>query len=157
MSFDLFLQAFESGGPAQVDRNKVVSVLRRHCPDTADDFGFYLVQFPDGSDVEFSAKGLESDSEFTGCAFHVRGFSPHIIGFVFDVAKIGGMVILNAQGADTIVNPTTILTDQHQAAHVPSSLGKEAVLCSSPEHLAELLGTGFGNWKAYRDLIVGRN
>lgn len=58
MSFDLFLQRFKSGDSADVSRVKVLAALRRHSLVAADEFGFYLVDFPDGSSVEFSAKRL---------------------------------------------------------------------------------------------------
>jgi len=96
VSFDLYLQRFKSGGSAEVSRAEVLAVLRRHSQVAADRFGFYLVDFPDGSSVEFSAKGLEDEESFTGCAVLVQGFSQSIVDFVFDVAKTGDMVILNA-------------------------------------------------------------
>jgi hypothetical protein len=67
------------------------------------------------------------------------------------------MVILNAQGADTAESPLVILTSQPQEAHIPNGFGKERVFCSSPERLAELLGTGFENWQSYRDLVIERS
>jgi hypothetical protein len=157
MSFDLFLQRFDSGDSAQVDRTKVLHVLRRHCQDSCDQFGFYLVEFPDGSDVEFSARGLESSDEFAGCAFHIRDFSPSLMVFVFDVADAGDMIIFNPQGADEPNSPLAILVNESQLAHMPDDAAANPVICKSASHLGQLLGLGFEQWEDYRDAIVGRN
>lgn len=140
MSFDLFLQRFQSGDSAEVSRVEVLAALRRHSKVAADRFGFYLIDFSDGSSVEFSAKELEGDGSFTGCAFHVRGFSKSIIEFIFDVAKSGDMVVLNAQGSGDTSNPVAILSDVSQAENLPAEGLPNPVLCTSSEHLSELLG-----------------
>lgn len=157
MSFDLFLQRFESGDSAEVNRADVLTVLRKFCQQAEDRFGFYLVEFPDGSHVEFSAKGLETGSSFTGCAFHIRGFSNSIISFVYDVAVSGDMVIFNAQGSDDSAKPMTILTNESQATHLPSEVAKSPTLCNSSIQLAQLLGISFSEWEAYRDQVIGRH
>lgn len=157
MSFDLFLQRFKSGDSADVSRVNVLAALRRHSLVAADGFGFYLVDFPDGSSVEFSAKGLEGEGIFAGCAFHVRGFSQSIIEFVFDVAKSGDMVVLNPQGSGDATNPVAILTDASQAGNLPAELLPNPVLCTSSEHLSELFRGGYEHWRAYRDQVVDVN
>ena len=153
MSFDLFLQAFDTGASAPIDRASVLAVLRQHNQDSADRFGFYLVQFADGSHIEFSAKGLESGEDFTGCAFHIRGFSPAALSFIYDVATVGNMVIFNAQGSDTVSDPLVMLTAPSQLAHLPEGAGANPVLCSSAVELARLLGVGFEKWENYRDQV----
>ncbi|MBE1161773.1 hypothetical protein [Dyella acidiphila] len=155
MSFDLYLQRFKSGGSAEVSRTEVLAVLRRHTQVAADRFGFYLVDFPDGSSVEFSAKGLEDEESFTGCAFLVRGFSQSIVDFVFDVAKTGDMVILNAQGTGDASNPVAILTDTSQAKNLPTEGLPNPVICESGKHLSELLGVGYQHWREFRDQVTG--
>ncbi|MBM7129562.1 hypothetical protein [Dyella mobilis] len=157
MSFDLFLQRFDSGTSAQVDRAAVLSVLRTVCQQPEDRFGFYLVEFPDGSHVELSAKGLETDDEFTGCAFHLRGFSKSLIFFVYDIAVAGDMVIFNAQGRSEsqAEMPMTILTSADQAPHLPSAVAECFAICSSGVQLAQLLGASIEDWEGYRDRVVG--
>jgi hypothetical protein len=86
MSFDLYLERLVSGESAEVDKVAVLEQLRRHCPDREDKWGVYDVRFPDGSHVEFVAKGLESAEKFSGCAFHLRGFTPLIVEFVLFTA-----------------------------------------------------------------------
>lgn len=157
MSFDLFLERLVEGESAPVDRSRVLEVLRKHCQKAADAFGFYNVEFTDGSRVELSAKNLESDGGFTGCAFHLRSFSPLIIAFVFDVAVAGDMMIFNAQGRDTPDEPLVILVDQSQVKSLPAAIASNPVFCSSPYRLAELIGIGLGKWTEFRDTAIGKS
>ena len=155
MRFDLFLQGFKNGDASPTPSEGVLQVLRKHCRDTADRFGYYNVNFADGSSVELSASGIELDAEFRGCSLHLRQFSPPLIAFIFDLAQSGGMVILSAQGdPKNPANPIVILTDAQQASELPSGITDYPVLCQSPEHLAELLGVGFKDWVAYRDHVL---
>jgi hypothetical protein len=152
MSFDVFLQKFDAGEPAQADRELVLNVLRTHRYDGPDGFGFYVVKFPDGSDVEFSAKGLEDNTGFTDCAFHIRGMGQHLVRFIFEIAKAGDMVILPAM--DPFV---PILSRPAQIDAVPAGLAEndpKPVFCESADELQSLLSEGYGAWKKYRDQIA---
>ena len=140
MSFDLFLQRFEGGSAAHAGREDVLAVVRRHRAEPPDEFGFYVVGFSDGSSVELSAKELERDGDFLGCAFHMHDFTPLVIAFVFAVARAGDFTIVNAQGADDPESPLLILTDPAQAAHLPQGLAEHPATCESAQRLAELLG-----------------
>jgi hypothetical protein len=155
MSFDLFLQRFQLGDPAEVDKAGVIAVLRKYSQAQVDRFGFYLVVFPDGSDVEFSAQNLEYEESFTGCAFHIRGFSPPVVDFVYEIARSGDMVILNVQGRDDEDSPLAILTAASQGQHMPSDWPVTSVLCRSAEHLSELLGVGYADWEDFRNRVIG--
>jgi hypothetical protein len=156
VSFDIFLERLATGKSAPADRSSVLKVLRKHCQDSGNAFGFYNVVFSDGSHVEFSAKHLESDGDFTGCAFHLRGFTPPIIAFVFEVAVAGDMIIFNAQGRDTPGEPLAILIDQSQLTQLPAAAASNPVICSSPHRLAELLGIGIEKWTVFRDAAIGK-
>lgn len=136
MSFDVFLERFADGRPDEVNRWAVRDVLRTATYRGPDDFGFYLVAFPDGVEVEFSARGLESDESFSGCAFHIRGSGAHLMQFVFDVARAGDMVILPAMEGNPVV-----LVSEAQKADLPTdiSAGLEPILVRSPEELAAVL------------------
>lgn len=136
MSFDVFLQRFAAGKPAEVDRQAVSEALRTTTYRGPDEFGFYVVAFPDGVDVEFSARGLESDESFTGCAFHIRGSGDHLMQFVFDVARAGDMVILPAMEGNPLV-----LVSEAQRTDLPTDIvdGFEPILVRSPEELAAVL------------------
>ena len=151
MSFDLFLEHFQLGKPSQSCKVDVLDVVRQFCKTPADDFGFYYIDFADGSHVELSAKGLESGRRFTGGVFYIRGMSPEIVLFVFAFAVAGDMIIFNAQGEDTLFSPLAILTSESQRIHLPQGAAINPVLCESAHHLAKLLGVGFEKWSAYRD------
>ena len=154
MSFDLILQCFESGEPEPADRQSVLKVLQKHCKDTPDDFGYYIVNFQDGSSLEFSAKGLQSSESFTGCSFHIRGVSRELITFVYEVAVAGNMVIFNAQGTDEPHNPIALLVKSWQSTDLPEGVAANPILCNSPSHLSELIGFSFEGWKDYRDSVI---
>src|SRR5580693_5380160 len=96
MSFDVFLQRFSAGRPAQASREQVLSVLQTAKLCWPGKSSFYVVEFRDGITAEFSAKGLDGSGDFVGCAFHIRGMSPHLARFILEVAKAGDMVILPA-------------------------------------------------------------
>lgn len=119
-----------------------------------DDFGFYLVTFQDGVNVEFNASGLDGKEPFTGCAFHIRGFSPDLVRFIWDIATAGDMVIFNCQGDDSPESPVLILGDSAQKDHVPEMGYQNCPVCTSAEMLAKLLGVGFKSWSDYRDKVV---
>ncbi len=156
MSFDVFLQKFSAGKSARVNREAVLAVLRTTTSDRPDDFGFYVLEFPDGGHVEFSAQGLEGSGEFTGCAFHFHGgMSPDAVRFMFDIAKTGDMIILAA------TEPfTPILSLPEQRKELPAELADNTptpVLCSSAAELESLLSGGYAGWQKYRDQVSHQN
>jgi hypothetical protein len=156
MSFDLFLQRFQEGETAPTNRDAVLEVLRRYSGAKSDKYGFYVVEFEDSSCVEFSAKGLESEAEFSGCAFHLSSFSPAVITFVYQVAVAGDFVTINAQGNGSLESPLAILVVAAQSRHLPEGLG-EPQLVDSAEALAKLLGADMAGWEAYRNNVLSRS
>lgn len=154
MSFDLFLQRFQEGESAPADRDAVKRVLRHRSQSNADTYGFYAIEFEDGSSVEFSAKGLQSDGEFSGCAFHLRSFSAAVITFVYQVAVAGDFVVINPQGDGSPESPLSITVQASQSRHLPEGLG-EPQRAESAEALAKFLGAGIAGWEAYRDRALG--
>jgi hypothetical protein len=157
VSFDLYLERLVSGESAEVDKAAVLEQLRRHCPDPGDKWGVYDVRFSDGSHVEFAAKGLESgDQKFTGCAFHLRGFTPPILEFVLDIAKAGDMCMFNAQGRDSPASPVAIVISEAQICHLPKAASSNPVHCTSAAHLAALLGGDHQEWESFRDRAIGK-
>jgi len=154
VSFDVFLQRFSGGEGAEVDRRAVREVLAKTTYRGPDDFGFYVVAFPDGVEVEFSASGLESQESFTGCVFHIRGIGDDLIKFMFDVARAGDMVMIPAM-EDT---PLVLVSDAQRSA-VPSDMLDDLrpALVRSPEELGALLSGGFDGWSAYRDKVLGQS
>ena len=134
-----------------MDRRRVRDVLKAATCRGPDEFGFYVVAFPDGVDVEFSARGLESEESFTGCAFHIRGIGDDLIKFMFDVARAGDMVIIPAMEDTPLV-----LLSEAQEAGVPADVRESLrpILVRSPGELGAVLSGGFEGWSAYRDKVL---
>jgi len=151
VSFDVFLQRFVARKSAGVDRERVLEVLRTATYRGPDEFGFYVVAFPDSGNVEFSASGLESKEPFEGCAFHIGGFGEHLIKFMFDVARAGDMVLIPVMEG----SPLVLVTEDQKAA-VPSELSEslQPVLVCSPSELGVLLTDGFAAWSSYRERVL---
>jgi hypothetical protein len=157
MSFDLHLQHFSRGNSASVDPAPVVEVLAKENYTGPDPFGFYCVEFADGTTVEFNASGLNGQGPFSGCAFHVRGMGNHLVRFVFDVARAGNFVIFNCQGNDSQESPVLIMVRSDQTEHLPGDLTTQyesRPVCTSPEMLGALLFSDYDEWQDYRDQIV---
>ncbi|HXC99568.1 MAG TPA: hypothetical protein VN048_09515 [Verrucomicrobiae bacterium] len=155
MSFDVFLTKFLAGMPAESNRDAVLAVLNKAKFQGPDEHGFYVVEFADGHSVEFSAGGLQGEGEFNDCAFHIRGMSPDLVRFVFEIAKAGDMVMMPA--TEDFV---PILSLPGQQNELPKELAENEippVLCGSPEELWSLLSGGYEGWKKYRDQVVGDN
>ena len=151
MSFDVFLQKFISGEPAEVRRESVRAVLMASSHSGPDEHGYFIVTFPDGVDVELSAKGLDGIGSFTGCAFYVRGLSPDLAAFIFEVAKAGDMVVLPA-----MEDSVPILSAPEQRNELPPDLQaseREPVLCRSASELEVLISGGYAAWQRYLNQI----
>jgi hypothetical protein len=155
MSFDVHLQKFADGHAADANREGVRAVLQSTAFVGPDEFGFYVVTFPDDIRVELSASGLDGTGAFTGCAFFIRGMSSDLVRFIFEVARAGDMVILPA-----MEHFVPILSSPEQRAHLPADLTDRdpaPVVCDTPEGLESLLSGGYEGWKKYRDQILNKN
>jgi hypothetical protein len=151
MSFDVFLQRFADGQPAQANREAVREVLNCANYSGPDEFGFYVISLPDGVEAEFSAKGLQSENSFTGCAFHIRGFSDALMQFMFDIARAGEMVIMPAMEG----NPLVMVSEQHKQS-IPADFWEslQPVVIDSPGELGAVLSGGFEGWSTYRAQVL---
>jgi hypothetical protein len=152
MSFDIYLQRFANGKPAEVSREPVLAVLRTTKFSGPDDFGVYTVEFPDGQEVEFSAEGLQGCGEFTGCSFEIRDMSPHLVRFVFEIARAGDMVMIPAM--EEFVPILSRPEQQKELSEDLASNDPEPVVCSSTEELESLLSGGYAGWQKYRDQVL---
>lgn len=98
MSFDLYVIHLKDGEPAGADRRAVLDAFDRYGNVERHGDGFYDAFFDDGSHVQFSAKGLETEEDFDCCAFHLRNFTFPIMRFIYEVAAAGDMMVVNARG-----------------------------------------------------------
>ena len=150
MSFDIFLERFESAGPTEAANALVLQVLHARQHSGPDQFGFYEVVFSDGASVEFSAKGLESDSPFSGCAFFVRSFSDQLVEFIFAIAQAGRMAILPVMAEGLVVS-----VHEDILHRIPPAVLEDLKLVEvrSAVELKALLVGGFDDWSKFRDQI----
>lgn len=152
MSFDVFLQRFVGGEPAEVRRESVRPVLMASSHSGPAEYGYFIVTFPDGVDVELSAKGLDGSSSFTGCAFHVRGLSSNLAAFIFEIAKAGDMVVLPA-----MEDFVPILSAPGQRNELPPDLQaseRGPIWCRSASELEVLLSGGYAAWQKYLNQVT---
>jgi hypothetical protein len=155
MSFDIFLQKFAAGVPANANRELVQAILETAEYTGPDKFGFYTLNFPDGVDVELSAAGLDGIGAFAGCAFHIRSMGPRLIKFILEIAKAGDFVILPA-----MEDFVPILTSLEQKQHLPPDLAQHSpgpVVCGSPGELEVLLSGGYAGWQEYLSDVLEKN
>jgi len=152
MSFDVFLQRFVGGEPAEVNGESVRAVLIASSHSGPDEYGYFIVKFPDCVDVEMSAKGLDGSSSFTGCAFHVRGMSSNLAAFIFEIAKAGDMVVLPA-----MEEFVPILSAPEQRNELPPDLQaseRGPIWCKSATELEVLLSGGYAAWQKYLSQVL---
>ena len=152
MSFDIFLQKFRNGTPAEVPRSGILALLKSKQYTGPDKFGFYDIQFHDGVRVEFSAKSLESNGSFKGCAFHIRAFSKQLVEFIFDVAHAGNMSII-----PTTEDAIVLLLSEDDKRELPSDVLERfhSILLTSAEELHLVLQQGYAGWPKYREQVAG--
>src|SRR5262249_48761313 len=112
MSFDIFFQTARFGGKPVVKRNPftgvsvsvipqeplraaevkaVRQVLKRVGARGPDEHGCYVVELEDGGAAEVFGDGMES-----GCMVALRGITPDLTRFLFDLLKAGNWVMLPA-------------------------------------------------------------
>jgi hypothetical protein len=153
VSFDIFLARFERGELADAPREPVLAALRGHPYTGPDQFGFYVVDLPDGNSVEFSARGLESKERFQKCVFHVRRFGLGLPEFLFDIAKAGGFAVVPAMDGNPL-----FLVEKNMLADLPADMLQDLrpAFVTSATAMADGLSGGFTAWAEYRDHVVGR-
>lgn len=154
MSFDLYVVHLENGEPAPAERRPVLDAFDRCGNVERHGDGFYDAFFDDGSHVQFSASGLETDEEFNICAFRLRNFTFPIMRFMYEVAVAGDMALVNAQGHGTEASPSTIIVNEGQRQHLWPDAGVVR-LVTSPVALAQALLGDVSAWQGYRDQVVG--
>ncbi len=177
MSFDVYLQHFERGEPARADRAAAAAVLRELEATGPDDNGMYHVPIGDlwtmvkgrsGPVVELeilggpeavpgqghepyildvSAGDLETDEEFTGCAFFLHAFSPDIAEVIFRIAQAGGMAIIPAAATGPLVPPSADPRD------LPAGMSQPMRIISGRALFSALSGE-YGRYERWRDRVI---
>ena len=152
MSFDLYVIHLKDGEPAEANRQSVLDAFDRYGNVERHGDGFYDAFFDDGSHVQFSANGLETDEDFNICTFHLRNFAFPIMRFIYEVAVAGDMM-MNAQGNGTVESPSTIIVNEGQRQHLWRDPGVVR-LVTSPVELAQALVGDVSAWQGYRNQVV---
>jgi hypothetical protein len=108
-----------------------------------DEFGCFVVELGDGGGAEVFATNLEA-----GCMVAVRGITPDLLRFLFDLLTAANWVLLPAMEGNPAIVKSTVL-----ASGLADSFPE--IACGSPEVLGTILSGGFDAWKRYRNQVVG--
>jgi hypothetical protein len=167
MSFDLFFQPCRfSGGTVEktnpfngeiesipfneslsaTELRAVERVLKEAGADSPAEDGCYVVKVGDGGEAEVWASNLGSS-----CMVALRGITPNLMQFLFDLLIAGNWVMLPAM-EDTVA----ITTSPQSLKGVPTDF-PSVVVCKSANELAVLLTEGVRQWEKYRDQVTGRD
>jgi hypothetical protein len=177
LSFDVYLQHFERGQPAEADRAAVAVVLREREARGPDDNGLYhlpigdlwtMVKGRSGPVVELeilggpkavpgrshepyvlavSAGDLDGEEEFTGCAFFLHAFSPDIADVIFSIAQAGGMAIIPAAETGALLPPSADPGD------LPEEMSHPLRIASGRELFFALNGE-YVRYERWRDRVI---
>jgi hypothetical protein len=165
MSFDIFFQTARFSEQPVVEKNPftgealtvlpeeplsaaevkaVQRVLQRVQAQGPDEHGCYVVELEDGGVAEVFADELNA-----GCMVALRGITPRLVYFLFDLLQAGNWVMLPATE-----DAVAITTSPGSLKGVPEDFPR-VVVCDSAEEVGALLTKGVREWQAYRDRIVG--
>jgi hypothetical protein len=165
LGFDIFFQPCRFSGRPVVKNNpftgEVMSILPEEPLSDAevkavrqvlkqvealgpDEYGCYVVELKDGGGAEVFADDLK-----TGCMVTLRGITPILIHFLFDLLKAGNWVMLPAM-EDTVA----ITTSPGSMRGVPADFPR-IVPCNAADEVGVLLRDGVQAWQEYRDRVVG--
>jgi hypothetical protein len=162
MSFDIFFQPMvfidsqgETGDPKAAIRTEslggselkaVQNVLGQAAAHRPDEHGCYVIELEDGGGAEIFG------NEFAdGCMAALRGITPDLLRFLFDLLKAGGDRWLMLPAMEDSV---AITTSSRCVKGLPKDFPR-LVSCNSPEELGVLLSDGVLAWEKFRDHVVG--
>src|SRR5262249_46615234 len=123
----------------------VQAVLKKAKARGPDEHGCYVAEFPDGGGAEVYGDNLEES-----CMVAVRGITPTLLEFLFDILNAGNWVMLPA------MEETVAITGSPNAVKNPPEDLPKVVVVNAVDDLGVLLSKGFGAWKKYRDQVVGK-
>lgn len=121
----------------------VEQVLGQANPLGPDEHGCYVIDLDDGGSAEVFTNQLAA-----GCMVALRGMTPRLNQFLFDLLKAGNWVML-----PMMEDVVAITTSPESVKVIPDDF-PEVVVCHSAEELSFLLGNGVETWKNYRDQVV---
>ena len=110
-----------------------------------DEFGCFVVELGDGGGAEVFGDDLS-----TGLMVALRGLTPDLLRFLYDLLRAADWVLLPAMEGNPAIVSSPGLSGGF-ADRFPE------VVCGSPEELGAILSGGFDAWRAYRDRIAGED
>ena len=122
----------------------VQGILKQANARGPDEHDCYVVDLADGGRAEVFAKNLSKS-----CMVALRGMTPHLLQFLYDLLKAGNWVMIPA-----MEDAAAITTSPERLKGVPEDFPK-IVVCNSATELGVLLSKGVQAWQEYRDQIVG--
>jgi hypothetical protein len=164
MSFDIFFYTGRFAGKPVVKKHPVTGKARTVLPEAPlsiaeveavrevlkrveaqrPDEHQWCVELSDGGRAEVSAGNLE-----WGCMVTLRGLTPYLTHFLFDLLKAGNWVML-----PVMKDLVAITASPGSTKGIPEGFPK-IVVCHSPDEMGLLLTNGVKAWQRYRDQIVG--
>src|SRR5262245_45290362 len=87
------MDAFADDGLTAEERAGVTTLLAGANAKGPDEHGCYLVKFRDGGAAEVFVDNLEGSDSCEGCMVAIRGLTPKLVKFVYDLAHVGNMVM----------------------------------------------------------------
>ncbi|MGH3245351.1 MAG: hypothetical protein ACRDOI_03945 [Trebonia sp.] len=130
MSYEMFVQAFEHGGPARLP-SSAFDVLRPHVDQEAPHHHFWHLRTPDGGEADIYA-------DVTPGTFDSLMISHFTVGGPLDVlaefATRAGAVILTPDGP-------ALLTAEAQREHLPDIYRHDAVIVCNGDDIRRVLAS----------------
>ncbi len=152
MSFDISFQYFKNGDSEPLPnplRAKLNHLIQATQHDGQDDYGYYVLEFSDGSSVEMNAKGIKDDPEFSGVNFHLRGFADSVLSFLYKLGAEVEFTLVNPQAGEGDI---FAIFNEGQREHLPEDF--TAKFCQSEAELRTYLEGDFENWSDYKDKVL---
>ena len=118
------------------EREAIARLLADCGAATSDEHGCYVVELSDGSSVELFFSGLSEDPEFSGGTAALRGLTPVLSAFLYDLASRGNLAMLPA----TEDGATIVVSDD--AAKSVASRWPDAIVIENTDALHALLSNG---------------
>ena len=114
-----------------------------------DQLGCWVVKFRDGGGAEVFLDNLDGSGTCEGCMVSISGITPNLVNFIYDLARVGNMVM-----TPVTEESVSVVTSAEQQKKIKARW-PDAVVVGSADGLLVLLDKGVGAWQKYRDRAVG--